>query len=189
MSKIYVSFDWETDGRSPVISNGLQFGLTILDENRNELFAKCWNLAPRKGKVPTKSAQEFWESRKEQYESMLVNQVEPAVFIAELNEILKQFSDRQWVWLAYPVSFDWCWLSHYYFEFSTADEGEPDIGYEAVCIDTLFDQYCKDHNLAGAEKKALKLALMKREELTHNALDDAREQANLYFGLTDLLSK
>lgn len=81
------------------------------------------------------------------------------------------------VLVAYPVSFDWTWLYWYFTEF--ADEGSP-FGY-SHCFDVKTAVAVKGHMpIVTASRSKLPPELLSNRPHTHNALDDAVEQAEIF---------
>lgn len=85
-------------------------------------------------------------------------------------------SDRP-VLVAYPLSFDWSWLYWYFVRFS--EQGSP-FGYSR-CFDIKTAVAVKEKiPIAEAGRKQLPNLLRSRREHSHNALDDAIEQAEIF---------
>ena len=58
---LYLSFDIETDGDTPVLNNMLGLGIYGLDHDLNKLFTFDANIFPLPDKVQSKSCMEnFW---------------------------------------------------------------------------------------------------------------------------------
>jgi len=90
------------------------------------------------------------------------------------------------VLVAYPLSFDWSWLYWYFIRFST--HGSP-FGHSR-CFDIKTAVAIKGHiPIAQAGRLQLPQALRSNRVHSHNALDDAVEQAEIFarvFELEDL---
>lgn len=81
------------------------------------------------------------------------------------------------VLVAYPASFDWTWLYWYFTEF--ADEGSP-FGY-SHCFDVKTAVAVKGRvPIVTASRSKLPSRLLSQHPHTHNALDDAVEQAEIF---------
>jgi len=81
------------------------------------------------------------------------------------------------VLVAYPVAFDWAFLYWYFVRF--AQQGSP-FGFSS-CLDirTLYQATAHTvHDLSG--KEHMPSELLPERPHTHNALDDAIEQAELF---------
>jgi hypothetical protein len=91
-------------------------------------------------------------------------------------------SDRA-VLVAYPLSFDWSWLYWYFVRFSA--EGSP-FGYSR-CFDIKTAVAIKEHITIGqAGRSQLTPALRSHRSHSHNALDDAIEQAEIFAKVFEL---
>jgi hypothetical protein len=85
-------------------------------------------------------------------------------------------SDRA-VLVAYPLSFDWSWLYWYFVRFSA--NGSP-FGYSS-CFDIKTAVAIKEHIPIGQSGRSqLRSALRSDRQHSHNALDDAIEQAEIF---------
>jgi DNA polymerase III epsilon subunit-like protein len=81
------------------------------------------------------------------------------------------------VLVAYPLSFDWSWLYWYFVRF--ADSGSP-FGYSR-CFDIKTAVAVKAHlPIASAGRTQLPQSLRSDRKHSHNALDDAIEQAEIF---------
>jgi hypothetical protein len=81
------------------------------------------------------------------------------------------------VLVAYPVSFDWTWLFWYFTRFSRT--GSPFNHSRCFDLKTAFAVKAR-RPIARAGRDALPLALRGRHPHTHQALDDAIEQAQIF---------
>lgn len=81
------------------------------------------------------------------------------------------------VLVAYPLSFDWSWLYWYFVRFSQS--GSPFNHSSCFDIKTAFA--VKGHiPVAMASRNSLPVSLKPRQSHTHNALDDAVAQAEIF---------
>jgi hypothetical protein len=96
----------------------------------------------------------------------------------EANQWVRSVSgDHRPVLVAYPVAFDWAFLYWYFVRF--AGSGSP-FGYSS-CLDIRTLYQAKAHtvfDLSG--KRRMPDFLRPEAPHTHNALDDAVEQAQLF---------
>jgi hypothetical protein len=84
------------------------------------------------------------------------------------------------VLVAYPLSFDWSFLYWYFIRFS--EEGSPFNHSQCFDIKTAFA--VKAHiPIASAGRSRLMPGLRSKGVHTHNALDDAIEQAQVFANL------
>jgi hypothetical protein len=81
------------------------------------------------------------------------------------------------VLVAYPLSFDWSWLYWYFVRF--AKDGSP--FRHSSCFDIKTAIAVKGHlPISESSRPKLSQALISRHRHTHNALDDAAEQAEVF---------
>jgi DNA polymerase III epsilon subunit-like protein len=87
------------------------------------------------------------------------------------------------VLVAYPLSFDWSWLYWYFVRFS--DSGSP-FGYSR-CFDIKTAVAVKTRlAIANAGRSQLPQKLRSARKHSHNALDDAIEQAEIFAKVFEL---
>jgi hypothetical protein len=82
--------------------------------------------------------------------------------------------------VAYPLGFDWMWLYWYFLRF--ADDGSPFGHSRHLDIKTLYAAKARTL-IARSTKGQMPAELLSRRPHTHNALDDAIEQAELFQNL------
>lgn len=183
---LYISADVETDGPVPGPFSMLSFGLTVAGTYDGSGFARA---------TPSDRTSFYRELRpiSEQFDSeaLEVNGLDreqlrttgdaprvamnaAASWVSELAEGFRP------VVVAYPVAFDWSFLYWYFSVF--ADQGSP-FGHSS-CLDirtlyqavagTVFDE---------SGKSSMPDFVQPGHEHTHNALDDAVEQGELFANL------
>ena len=112
--------------------------------------------------------------------------VEAKDWVAALEEKLTELGKTyKIVWVAKPAAFDWPWIKCYYEMFKSANA--PDIGFKAHCISTMVWAYCASHGIEDSRPLEVKLTKGVAEKHSHDALEDAREQADLFMGIAELL--
>jgi hypothetical protein len=90
--------------------------------------------------------------------------------------VAERARDAQAVLVGYPVVFDWMFLHWYFVRF----RGESPFGFSsALDMKTIYQQKASV-TLDGAGRADLPTHLASRREHTHNALDDAIEQAEIF---------
>lgn len=182
---LYISADVETDGPVPGPFSLLSFGFSVVGEYDGRRFVR-W--PPREQTLyrELKPISDTFEP-----EALAVNGLdrsrlmreaaEPAAAMTEAAAWIRDISgDHRPVLVAYPVAFDWAFLYWYFERF--ADGGSP-FGHSS-CLDirtlyqtvagTVFDESGK-----GAMPEFLRPAAPH----THDALDDAVEQGELFANL------
>lgn len=109
---------------------------------------------------------------------LLENGLQPEDAMAQANEwIVKKAGSARPVLVAYPLSFDWAWLYWYFVQFTK--QGSP-FGYSR-CFDIKTAWAVKAGiPISEAGRSSLPDALRSSRVHTHNALDDAIEQAEVF---------
>jgi DNA polymerase III alpha subunit (gram-positive type) len=181
---LYLSFDVEADGPSPVNNSMVQLGIVAVTADGREIFSLCWNIEPHPNCSPDETTmKEFWAKHPEEWKATQTNQLSGDLVRQSLAQMVTKWS-KEWrlQWIAYPAAFDWQWVKDIYEHYN--QPGDPDIGYSAKCISTLLWGYEKTHGIKTPEQKeALKKELAGELTLTHNAEEDARYQARIFVNL------
>lgn len=181
MSDVYISADIEADGPIPGPYSMLAFGLAVASRFNGSTFER---LDPA---VTT-----FYRELKP-----ISNQFDPeALRVAGLDRdlltregadpseamhaaaawVLSQTVDARPVLVGYPVVFDWMFLHWYFVRFL----GESPFGFSnALDMKTMYQQKA-GVTLGHAGRTDLPADLKPTREHTHNALDDAVEQAEIF---------
>jgi hypothetical protein len=84
------------------------------------------------------------------------------------------------VFVAYPASFDWSWVSAYLVRYSAP--GNP-FGFSGVLDLKTMYAVKAGVRIGKATKRNMPRALLSDRPHTHHALDDALEQADLFANL------
>jgi hypothetical protein len=183
-SDIYFSVDVESDGPVPGRFSMLSFALVAVATFDGEQLVR---LDPH-------AASRYWELQPitEQFEpaALSVNGLDrakllreglpPAQAMREAARWVREVADgRRAVLVAYPAVFDWSFV-HWYF--STFAEESP-FGHGS-CID-IRSMYmgASGCTYAASSKSQLPAAILPQAAHTHNALDDAIEQGELFGNL------
>jgi DNA polymerase III epsilon subunit-like protein len=87
--------------------------------------------------------------------------------------------DGRPVFVAYPAAFDWTWVSIYLNRFA----GENPFGFSGVVDMKTMYMTKAGVRLGKATKRMMPHHLHSKRKHTHNALDDALEQADLFANL------
>ena len=83
------------------------------------------------------------------------------------------------VFIAYPASFDWNWVSTYLARYAP----ENPFGFSGVLDMKTMYLVKAGVRIGKAAKRAMPSHLLSTRPHTHNALDDAIEQADLFANL------
>jgi len=178
---LYISGDVETDGPIPGPYSMLSFGLCVVATFDGRSFERVAH-RPAFSRLLRPTSEDF------QPEALAVNGLDRERLLVEGSDpaaamraaaawVREQSEGRRPVLVAYPVAFDWSWL-YWYFE-RYAPGGSP-FGHSS-CLDirtlflaaagTVFDDSGKDD---------MPDVLRPSAPHTHDALDDAIEQGELF---------
>jgi hypothetical protein len=175
---IYFSADVETDGPIPGPYSILSFALVYAGRFDGTRFERPLDFRSAFYRE-LKPISENFES-----EALRVNGLAPQTAMTDASLWVKQVAkSERAVLVAYPLSFDWSWLYWYFTRFSSL--GSP-FGYSR----------CFDIKTAVAVKKRIPINSAGRNQLpddlrsdrhhSHNALDDAIEQAEIFAKIFEL---
>lgn len=182
---LYISADVETDGSVPGRYSLLSFGLVVVGRYDGHRFERLSDdrLSFYRELKPTSN--EF------QSEALAVNGLDrsrleregtdPAEAMVDAAEWVSKVSEgHRPVLVAYPVAFDWAFLYWYFEQYVPA--GSP-FGHSS-CLDirTLY-QAVAGTVFDRSGKGTMPRFLQPRAPHTHNALDDAVEQGELFTNL------
>jgi hypothetical protein len=182
---VYFSADVETDGPIPGPFSMLSFGLVLAGTFDGETFSR-----------PGDYTQSFYRelrpiSDEYQIEALRVNGLDrdrllregtlPTTAMAEAAKWVSAVAGAgRPILVAYPLSFDWSFLYWYFIRFSK--DGSPFNHSQCFDIKTAFA--VKAHiPIASAGRRRLMPGLRSNGVHTHNALDDAMEQAQVFANL------
>ncbi len=181
MRDVYISADIEADGPIPGQYSMLSFGLVVAATFDGDSF---------KPNEPTSAT--FYRELKpisEQFdrhalavagldrEALTHSGTDPMVAMRDAAEwVIAQSKDARAVLVGYPVVFDWMFLHWYFMHFV----GKSPFGFSgALDMKTMYQQKA-GVTLDVAGRSDLPPELSSRRQHTHNALDDAVEQAEIF---------
>jgi 3'-5' exoribonuclease-like protein len=182
---VYFSADVETDGPIPGPYSMLSFGMVLAGTFDGEIFSR-----------PADYGKTFYRELKPisddfQVEALRVNGldrerlvgdgVSPATAMTDAAQWIKEIAgDGRPVLVAYPLSFDWSFLYWYFIRFS--EEGSPFDYSRCFDIKTAYAVKARIP-IASAGRSRMNPHLRADSNHTHNALDDAIEQAQVFANL------
>lgn len=185
MRDLYLSADVEADGSIPGVYSMSAIGLaacatfdgttfTRLDMDRP---AHCFyrELAPVTDQFDPEAAAVSGLDR----HYLIDHGTDPREAMPALNAWARQLAaslDARPVFVAYPLPYDWMWAYHYLIRFA----GESAFGHSgALDIKSQYQRAARV-TLGKSTKRSMPRSLMSKRKHTHNALDDAREQGDLF---------
>ena len=178
----FISADIETDGPIPGAFSMLSFGLCVAGRFDGEHFER-WEHERRTFYVELKPVSEQFEP-----EALAVNGLDrnrllmpegadPAEAMHAADRWVREQADgARPVLVAYPVAFDWAFLYWYFVRFA----GRSPFGFSS-CLDirTLYQARALTP-FDNSSQRSMPHWLLPGREHTHNAADDALEQAELF---------
>ena len=176
MSEIYVSTDVETNGPIPGEYSMLSFGSVAYDEVGKEIAYFYRTLLPLENAKEHPDTMKWWKSKPEAWKEVNTNKYMPEVAMSEYYEWLRLLPGKP-IFVGYPASFDFMFIYWYLMKFV----GESPFGFQALDMKTyawsILGGQFKNSVKANFPKEWFSIAHMH----THNALDDAREQGDMFF--------
>lgn len=179
---VYFSADVETDGPIPGPYSLLSFGLVLAGRFDGRSFS-----------APTTYDQTFYRELKpisDEYEAealavngldrarLMLQGSDPVDAMTEAAEWVRQIAGvGRPVLVAFPLSFDWTWLYWYLVRYSR--HGSPFNHSSCFDIKTAYAVKAR-LPMASAGKNKIAADLQSSRPHTHNALDDAIEQAEIF---------
>jgi hypothetical protein len=183
---LYISADIEADGPIPGAYSMLAFGLAVAGRFDGRSFE------PRDPTASTFYRELRPISNNTDPQALKVTGLDrdrlkregarPAAALREASDWVDvQVGDDRPVLVGYPIVFDWLFMHWYFVTFL----GRSPFGFSgALDIKTIYQQNARV-TLDGAGRNDLPSFLRSQREHTHNALDDAIEQAEIFANLFD----
>jgi hypothetical protein len=178
---LYVSVDIETDGPIPGPYSMLAFAMVPAGRYDGHAFqrapADAQSFYAELKPISTSFDPEAMSVNGMDREALLLRGLAPEHAMRDAAAWVRELAgeDRA-VLVAYPVAFDWSFLFWYFIRWC----GDSPFGYSS-CLDirTLYQAKARTvHDLSG--KRSMPERLLPSAPHTHNALDDAREQGQLF---------
>ncbi len=183
----YAHIDIEATGWHVSTNSMIQLGVVFTDEKGKELdsLSVCIKEIPGKSRSP--KTMEWWEQYKKQWDYIKANEKSPEF---AMNELVKKITKFKQIgklrWVARPASFDWPFFTEYYNLYGP--KNKPEIGHFCTCLSTMKNEYSRNNNISREAMKILWKKWTVGFEHTHDALDDAREQARAFHKIMEITS-
>ncbi|HEY0539707.1 MAG TPA: 3'-5' exoribonuclease [Actinoallomurus sp.] len=183
--EVYLSVDVESDGPIPGPYSMLSFGMAVCGAFDGVEFAPC-DPAERTLYAELKPISDTYDDDALAVSGLDRDRLagegqEPDAAMNAASAWVREVSaDATPVLVAYPLGFDWMWLYWYFVRF--ADAGSPFGHSRHLDVKTLFAARA-GVPIARSTKSQMPAELLSRRPHTHNALDDAIEQADLFQNL------
>ena len=176
----YISCDIETNGTTPGLHSMLSLGAAAYDENAKPLGTWSGNFLPLLGTSPHLGTEKWWKK----HPAALIRATEGAVDAKEATVGFYTWAmsfPKQQICICWPAAWDYAFIYHYLMRFV----GVSPFGHSALDIKTLAFAVTGEFR-SKRELPKETLELLTRREHTHIALDDAIEQAEIFFSLLKL---
>jgi len=166
----FISIDVEADGPIPGVYSMVSFGAVIVEEGLTKTFYR--EVKPISEKwIPDALAVSGYS--REEHESF----GDPLQAMIEFSEWLNENSKGRPTMISDNPAFDWQWIN-YYFHFFT--ESNP-MGFSARRLGDLYCGLVKDASKNHEWKRKLR-----KTKHTHNALDDAKGNAEALLAMKEM---
>ena len=189
---LYFSVDVETDGPVPGMFSMASIGVSCAASFDGERFERrdpradtfYAELAPISETFNAEALAISGLTR----EHLLARGAAPTVVMPRLNDWIREVADGFTpVFVAYPLPFDWLWTYFYFVTFGPrpGDSANCPFGHaDAIDAKTLY--LTKSGRPVGwPTRRSIPQRLLPAAAHTHNALDDAVEQAELFCNLRE----
>ncbi|HEV2913182.1 MAG TPA: 3'-5' exoribonuclease [Pyrinomonadaceae bacterium] len=175
MTEIFVSTDVETDGPIPGLYSMLSLGSAAFLADKTLVSTFYANLATLPGATTNPETMKWWKTQPRAWEACRVDPQPPQTVMHEYVDWLKRLPGQP-VFVAYPVAFDYMFVQWYLINFT----GESPFSYVALDIKTFAWALLKT-DFHETTKAVMPPRWFDRQpELTHHALEDAKDQGRLF---------
>jgi len=174
--EIYFSIDIEADGPIPGIYSMLSLGCVAFDKRGKELgdFSHNFHQLPDAKTDP--ATMKWWESQPEAWEACRQNLTYAGFGMEDFVAWVNTFKGKP-VAVYYPSGFDWPFVYYYLMAFA----GKSPFGFQCLDMKTYASAILKSSFRDTVKRKMPKFWFNKKRKHTHIAVEDAREQGELFF--------
>ena len=174
--EIFVSVDIEADGPIPGVNNLLSLGAVAFDETQTygEFSA---NLEMLPGAVPDPATLKWWKSKPEAWAAAREDPQDPKAALTRFVKWVEALPGRP-VFVGFPAAYDFMFTYWYMIRFV----GRSPFAHSALDMKTM-GMTLLDLPYRRVTKGALKRAWPLKRKHSHVALEDAREQGELFLAM------
>ena len=181
--EIYVSTDIEADGPIPGPHSMLSFASVALDRAGTELGSFSANLETLSGAEGDPKTMAWWETQPAAWEACRKDLRDPAEAMPAYVEWAEALPGKP-VFVAFPLLFDMMFVYWYLIRFA----GRSPFSHSGIDIKTLaFIGMGGDSYRSATKRNMPRNWLPPRGRHTHVAIDDAREQGELFINILNAL--
>lgn len=184
MDDLYVSFDVESDGPCPLDNSMINFGAVFYNSNGVYLNEYSVNLYPLSNATADPGTSAWWRSQfaiNPELEFELMKDRKYAFQaipdFVRFSESVQEKHKGKLVAMAYPAGYDWSFLYTYMLKFA----GKSPYGFSCLDIKTYAMAKLGIPFHEAHKKNFPKHWFNKNLKHTHLGIDDAKEQAALFF--------
>lgn len=172
---IYISMDVEADGPIPADYSMSSFGAVVADDMTKTFYAE---LKPITSRFDPQAAAVSGLDR----DKLTKFGMEPSVAMRDLNSwVLAVAGGRKPIFVAFNATFDWGFVNWYFHHFV----GSNPFGISGLDVKAYYMGLRRKMLWADTAKRNIPKVFMSSLPHTHNALDDAKEQAEMFMKLRD----
>jgi DNA polymerase III alpha subunit (gram-positive type) len=175
--EVYVSTDIEADGKAPGLSSMLSLASVAYSEDGEELSSFSVNLTLLPGAVPDPATMAWWAKQTKAWAACRSDVEDPATAMPRYVAWLRALPGKP-VFVAYPAGFDFPFVAWYLHRFAG---GDP-FSFAALDLKT-FAWALLGGRFRDAAKRNFPRAWFTSKDHNHIALDDAREQGEMFVNM------
>ena len=181
--EVYVSTDIETDGPIPGANSMLSLGSVAFDHAGVEIGALQVNLEPFPEARADPRTMDWWKRQPEAWAAATANQRPPDQAMQSYAKWVEALPGRP-VFVAYPLLFDMMFVYWYLIRFA----GRSPFSHSGIDIKTMaYIGMGGDAYREATKRNMPRHWRPKGRRHSHIALDDAREQGELFFNIKNEL--
>jgi DNA polymerase III epsilon subunit-like protein len=168
--EVLISVDIEASGQSPSVASIVSIGACLVDDPDEQIYLELKPLADRAWDEDAALVHKLDRDRLE------TTGLEPAVAMARFDEWIKGASQRgRPVFVGFNASFDWMFVADYFWRYL----GRNPFGISALDLKSYYMAHVKTGRWENTRKAFVNRSIGVAVEHSHNALEDAVEQAAL----------
>jgi hypothetical protein len=186
-SELYFAMDIETDGQVPGLSSMLQLGICAFDATNPDLGRFRVNISPLPNAYPEWSTMAWWMETPEKqarFAALAIDAVDPELAIRSavswIDLVALEHESRKAIAVCSPVGFDFSFFRYY--EMLLIGRDHP-FGHRALDLRSFSMPLFGQGFMQSSSRDLPSHLLPKTLKHTHDALDDARELAEIGFHL------
>ena len=165
-----ISVDVETSGNNPGNASLISIGACVVEDTSKQIYLELKPLADRAWDDEAQSVHKLDRSQLEQ------SGLEPAVAMQQLDDwVVSTANGTRPIFVGFNAPFDWMFVADYFWRYI----GRNPFGISALDLKSYYMARHGVERWAETSRQYVCATLGLVPDRTHNALDDAREQALL----------